>query len=326
MFKLDTTNQIEVSSDLVKMALCVIAFFGLYFFGTYLQKFLANITATVSKKIGVFTKDKEYIIQRHIYQHSGSPLTKLYNWINIQIIALGLKRQGVTPLGYLLFWGMVSIFSGTIIGIVTNMGITFTLVFWVLCFIIMLMMTRVFVSGRIERRELDVMNAIDLIVPEAGNGIKNAITSYMNNFAPSIRDDFKMFISNINERGYSFEDAMYMLTDNLGTVFKDFAQKSIYFERIGEKEMLDIFADITETNRLRRQLRDENTRQFITLRTNFAVSVLMTAGYFGFLMVTDDFSRNFFLMTTGGKILLIVILMTVVTVLGYITTIKSKAI
>ena len=78
------------------------------------------------------------------------------------------------------------------------------------------------------------------------------------NFAPSVREDFQAFIVNIQDRGYTFEDAMFILSDNLGLVFKDFAQKAIYFEAVGEREMVEIFADIVETNRLRRQLRDEN--------------------------------------------------------------------
>ena len=190
----------------------------------------------------------------------------------------------------------------------------------------MMLLTRVFVSERIERREADVMNAIDLIIPEAGNGIKNAISTYIDNFAPSIQPEFRAFLTNINELGFSFEDAMIILTDNLGVVFKEFSQKAIYFERVGELEMLEIFTDITETNRLRRQLRDENASKFTSLKTSFLVSTLMTFGYFIFIVVTDDFSRNFFLLQPAGKFLLVVIIVIVFLVLSYISTIKSKAI
>jgi glycerol uptake facilitator-like aquaporin len=119
---------------------------------------------------------------------------------------------------------------------------------------------------------------------------------------------------------------MYILADNLGQVFQDFAQKAIYYEAVGEKEMLDIFSDITETNRLRRQLRSENEAAFLGLRSSFIASVVMTFGYFIFLMLTDDFSREFFLQKTVGKVLLIIIVLVVFFVLSYITTIKSKAI
>lgn len=325
MFHVESTNNISIGKDLITIVIVIIACFSVYFLSYTLQGIVAKISSTIGKKIGIYTSDKDYQLQRYIYQHSKSPLTKLYNWVNQQLIALGLKKQGVTPTGYLTFWGLAAVLLGTVIGIVTHLGL-FTFFIWILCFILMLMLTRVIVSERIEKRELDVMNAIDLIVPEAGSGIKNAIATYIDNFAPSVRDDFRAFLTNINERGYSFEDAMYMLSDNLGTVFRDFAQKAIYYEKVGEKEMLDIFTDITETNRLRRQLRDENTTAFNTLKVNFLVSTLLTAGYFVFLMMTDSFSRSFFLQSMPGKVLLVAIIMIVFSVLGYISTIKSRSI
>ena len=141
-----------------------------------------------------------------------------------------------------------------------------------------------------------------------------------------MRDDFQAFITNIQDRGYSFNDAMYILSDNLGLVFTDFAQKAIYFEAVGERDMVEIFNDITETNRLRRQLRDENNNAFSNLKASFLVSAAMTFGYFIFLMITDDFSRRFFLTQTAGKFLLLVMVGVVFAVLAYITTIKSKTI
>lgn len=326
MFKLDSTNSITVSSDLVTLFMVIVALFLIYFFSGNLQKLFAKIFSKIGSKVGLYSKDKDYKLQRYIYEHSRSPLARLYTWLNIQLIALDLKRQGVTPVGFLTFWGIISIIAGIVLSIVTHMGILFSPTFIVLFFVFMLLITRVSVSGKIERREADIMNAIDLIVPEAGSGIRNAIAIYIENFAPSIQPDFRAFLTNINERGYSFEDAMIMLTDNLGLVFREFAQKAIYFERVGELEMLEVFADITETNRLRRQLRDENSGKFTVLKTNFIVSTALTFMYFIFIITTDDFSREFFLLKTGGKILLVVIVSIVFLVLSYISTIKSKAI
>jgi hypothetical protein len=116
-----------------------------------------------------------------------------------------------------------------------------------------------------------------------------------------------------------------MLSDSLGDVFKDFAQKAMYYEAMGE-DMQEIFTDITETNRLRRQIREENEQAFTELKTTFLVSVGMTFAYFVFLLITDDFSREFFLQKTVGKFLLIVILTIVFLVMSYITTIKSRAV
>lgn len=326
MFKLDTAREVIIDKDLIMLLVAVGTLFAIYFFSFQIQKNLAKIFRFLSKKLGVYSTTNEYTLQRYVYQHSSSPIAKLYHWVNEQLIALGIKRLGVTVFGYLLFWGVVSIFAGLIMTFILQMGLAFFPFIFLMIFVITLVMTRVTVSERLEKREADIMNAIDLIVPEIKNGVKNAIVTYRDNFASSVKDDFIAFIINIQDRGYSFEDAMFILSDNLGGVFRDFAQKAVYFEAIGEPDMVDIFTDITETNRLRRELRDENSMAFTGLKTTFIISVLMVVGYFCFIVFTDDFSRWFFLQQTAGKFLLLVMVGIVFAVLSYITTIKSQVI
>ena len=319
-------NTFIISEDLIRTGIAAVVLILGYFFSYQLQSLFANIGKKFITKLGIFSTSKEYYLQRYVYQHDKSPITKLYIWVNSQIVALGLKRNGVTVVGYLIFWGMAAIALGSVVGFILRFGVVFTMSLWVICFVVELIMTRVTVSEKIEKRESDVMNAIDLIVPEVSNGIKNAIVMYQDNFAPSIQEDFKAFVANIQDRGYTFEDAMYILTDNLGLVFRDFAQKAIYYEAIGEKEMEEIFTDITETNRLRRQLREENNAAFAVLKGTFITSALITFGYFLFIIITDAFSRHFFLETNAGRVLLIIILMVIFCVLAYISTIKSRVI
>lgn len=326
MFTVDTSSNWTVSSDLVKFVVIGIIIFMIYFFSFQLQVIFAKLLKKFSEKVGVYSTSKEYAMQRYVYQHSSSLVAKLYNWVNNQLVALGLKRLGVSVVGYLLFWAVISFIISIVLNLLTQMGVLFFPFMFLMIFVITLVITRVMVSERMEMREADVMNAIDLIVPEVHNGVKNAIVTYKDNFAPSVKDDFQAFIINIQDRGYTFEDAMYILADNLGLVFNDFAQKAIYFEAVGEREMVEIFADITETNRLRRQLRDENNNQFAGLKASFVVSAGMTFAYFIFLMFTDDFSRTFFLTNTIGKFLLLIIVGVVFAVLSYITTIKSQTI
>lgn len=326
MVTISTSNTWEVSGDLVKLVLAILGVFLIYFFSFQLQTVLAKINRALAEKIGVFSTSKEYVIQRYVYQHSDSLIAKLYTWINNQIVALGLKRLGITVIGYLIFWAFIALLMSLLITLLANFGVVFFPVLYFMILVVVLVMTRVVVSERMEKREADIMNAVDLIVPEVHNGIKNAIVTYKDNFAPSVREDFQAFIVNIQDRGYTFEDAMFILSDNLGLVFKDFAQKAIYFEAVGEREMVEIFADIVETNRLRRQLRDENNNAFVSLKASFIVSVGLTFAYFMFLMFTDAFSREFFLINPVGKFLLMIMVGVVFGVLSYITTIKSKTI
>lgn len=317
---------LKIDRDLVVLAIAVTVIVVGYFLSFQIQRVLARGFKVFEKKLGSFTTRREYSIQRYVYQHRNSIISKVYNWVNTQIIALGLKNLGVTPLGYLIFWGFAALILTVVISIISGFGLFMTTLFWVITYVCLLVMTRVVVSERMEKREVDVMDAIDLIIPEIQNGVKNSILRYQDNFPVSIRADFKSFVSNIQDRGYSFNDAMYILEDQLGTIFYDFAQKAIFYEAVGEADMLDIFSDITETNRIRRELRDKNTTVFNNLKVSFIASAFITFGYFIFLMTTDSFSRNFFLHEPIGKFLLIVILLVVFGVLSFITTIKSRAI
>lgn len=299
---------------------------GVYFFSFQLQKFLSSAGTSISKKIGTFSTSREYAVQRYVYLHRSSLIAKLYNWINEQLIAAGMKRVGVTPVGYMLFWGTISAITAIVIGVICNLNVFLYVVIFFILVAVFLVATRVFVAGKMEKREADVMDALDLIIPEIGSGVKNAIARYVDNFSPSLQQDFKIFLSNIQDRGMSFEDAMFILADSLGNIFKDFAQKAVFYEALGEEDMRGIFDDIVETNRQRRELRYNNNLEFGVLRLSFIISAGITIGYFIFLMATDWFSRYFFLTTIWGNILLVAIVLTIFGVLSYIATIKSKAI
>lgn len=299
---------------------------GVYFFSFQLQKFLSSAGTSISKKIGTFSTSREYAVQRYVYLHRSSLIAKLYNWINEQLIAAGMKRVGVTPVGYMLFWGTISAITAIVIGIICNLNVFLYVVIFFILVAVFLVATRVFVAGKMEKREADVMDALDLIIPEIGSGVKNAIARYVDNFSPSLQQDFKIFLSNIQDRGMSFEDAMFILADSLGNIFKDFAQKAVFYEALGEEDMRGIFDDIVETNRQRRELRYNNNLEFGVLRLSFIISSGITIGYFIFLVATDWFSRYFFLTTICGNILLVAIVLTIFGVLSYIATIKSRAI
>lgn len=326
MVKINSTNNIVIDGDLAKLIIIVTVLVLVYFFSFQILTSFSIVFKKFSKALGTYSVTKEHYLQRYVYQHRSSPISILYSWLNEQCIALGIKRQGVTPFGYFLFWAFIALVGGVLVSIVAKMGLAFTPLFCITLLVVELIMTRVVVSSRMQKREIDIMDAIDLIIPEIHRGVKNSIITYQDNFKPSVIDDFKAFVSNVNDRGFSFEDAMYILADSLGIIFLDFAQKAVYYEALGEPDMVEIFTDIVETNRFRRQLRDENEEKFTGLTVQFVASALIVSIYFVFLLITDEFSRNFFLKETAGKLLLIVILLVIFGVLAFITTIKSSKI
>lgn len=312
-------------ASFIKMCLVIATLFVIYFFSFQIQKLLGKVATTFSKKVGTWSVTQEYALQRYIFIHPASVVAKLYNWVNEQIIALSLKRYGITPVGYTIFWCFVALVLDLLTIYLMGLQLVFIVPLFFVMVIVMFTCTRVFVSNRIIKRETDIMDAVDLIIPDIGQGVQNAIMKYLDNFAPAIQGDFRAFVSNITDRGYTFNDAMYILADSLGLVFKDFAQKAIFYEAQGERDMLEIFADIVETNRLRRELRQENEAIFTEVFVSFAVSSLIVALFATYMIMTDEFTYRFFFQTTGGKILFLVLIGIIFAVLSYITTLKSKA-
>ena len=309
---------------LPKLIVSLVIVFLLYFFSNELTVQMSKLLKFLSDKIGVLSTTKQYEYERHIYQYPKSLRTKLYKWVNAQIIVLGLKRVGVSVFGYLLFWGTTSVFVGLFVNNLFGFPLIFYPVMFIFVFVLTLVMTRVVVAERMELRESDIMNAIDLLVPEVHNGIENAIATYIDNFAKGVQPEFRAFLLNKRTYGNTFETSMYMLADDLGSVFYDFAQKAVLYERMGEPAMLEMFSDITESNRLRRQLRDENKVVFSELKLSFIISVAMTGLYFIFMISNNAWCRNLFLVTTKGKILLLCMITVIIAVLTYITTIRSR--
>ncbi len=296
-----------------------------YFFSFQIQKVLAKGGSKIAKTIGTWSVSREYSLQRYIFIHPGSIITSVYNWVNEQIIALGLKRYGITPVGFASFWCVISGVLTVLTWWLMDLGIFLLVPLYCVVTILVFTLTRVYVSNKILSRELEIMDAEDLIIPEIKSGVQNAIIRYIDNFSPALQPDFRAFVTNITDRGYSFNDAMYILADSLGVTFKDFAQKAIFYEAAGEDDMVDIFTDIVETNRLRRELRTENEAIFAQLTSSFVVSTIIVALFGAYMITTDEFTYNFFFNNEIGKVIFLSMFGIVLGVLSYITTLKSKA-
>lgn len=324
MVTIEQSSHFVVSSRLVSIVIITICILLAIFFSARIQKAFARLGKYLGEKIGVHSATTEYSVQRYVYQHSNSIVAKYYNFINRQLIASGLKRNGVSVVGYTLFWLIISAIISIAVTLLLSLNFGLLLVLFIVSFAIFLVVSRATVASRLQAREEDVMNAEDTIIPTITDGVQNSIVMHIDNFKPSVRGAFQAFQSNIQDRGISFDAAMIMLTDELGPVFRNFANKAVYFEHIGDPSMRDIFEDVIETNRLRRQLRDENRQAFLDLKRDFGLSAIICGGYFIFIMITDSFSRGFYLQSTIGNLILIGFIAVIAGVYAYIATIQSR--
>ena len=313
----------------MKFYITVACFIGflltVYYFSYQLQLGFAKVIHIIGSKVGTYSQSGELELKKYIFLHRNSVVSKLYWFLNDLIINLGMKMSGVTPLGFLVFWAIIALILSVFCTLILGLGFVGLVPLFFLLLTLEIILIRVSISEKIERREACIMDAVDLIIPEVRNGVKNAIMTQKQNFSPLIVDDFNEFETNVNQRKMSFNDAMMVLADSLGMLFRDFAQKAISFEQSGDLDMLDIFVEIIETNRLRRELRDINNTRFSEIRRDFLVSSALMIAYAFYAMMTDKFTRVFLTSTVFGKFLVIFMVADTIAVLAFISTIKSKS-
>lgn len=297
------------------------------FFSVQIQKITLSLFQKLTKKVGIRVQNSEIRLQRYIFTHYESIIAKMYRWVNEQIIILGLKRYNVSPTGFIAFWCIIAIPLTVGIGVFFKITAVFSVVVYVVIVTLLLMITRMRTASSIEKREEIIMTTIDMLVPDIGSGVQNAINKYIDIIPGEIRDDFKSFIDRIVRKTTPFNESMIILADNIGgSVFKDFAQKAIFYEENGNKDSLEIFSDIVETNRLRRELRYENKKIFDYCKSDFITASIVVWGYvlvFGF---RESFTKNFILNTTFGQASLILDIVIELAVLMFITSIRSREI
>lgn len=248
---------------------------------------------------------------------------KFYQFLKDIIVNLDLEKDNVTPVGLLTFIVSTALCGAFAFSFIVGAGNLFFLAFIALFFFV-LVLFYFFSLLRHEKKEMEIMDAEDLIAMDVKGGVYNAIVRYRNSFHPHIRPYFEEFIDNIQEKGYSFRDAMLKLNERLGPSFSEFAQKAILYEEKADEDMDDIFSSIVEINRHKRTLRYENNLRFNALRWEFIIAVLVIAAYGVFSTLMDPFLHKFFTEYFLGKLLIIVDIVIVTLVLAYLSSIKSK--
>lgn len=248
---------------------------------------------------------------------------KMNNYF-IEIISnLDMAKDGVTPAGLLVFLATLGMASFIFMLTFTNQLVVSLLLAAVTLYFTVTVL-RFASLMRFERREAEIMDTVDLLSMDIKGGVKNAIVRYTPSLHPNIKPYFLEFLDNINIRGYSFEQAMLLLSDRLGATFVDFAQKAILYEAKADKELEEIFSSIIEVNRHRRELRDRTNRKFAQLRADFLISGAVIVGYVLYAMWTDAYINNFIMNTAAGWFMIVFDIFLITTVLSYMAAIKAR--
>lgn len=306
----------------------VVLVFG--FFVMYNRKFLQVLGFTLDKTEGIFYRFIGRHIKRmntNIERTSTIKKNSLTHKINLYykeiIVNLDMVRDNVTVAGLITFITSLAI-SLSIFATVLTTDFYLLPFFFMAIFYALTILFRFFSLIRFEKKEAHIMDTEDLIAMDVKGGVYNAILRYHKSFHPTMQPFFDEFIDNVQNKGYSFKEAMIILNDRLGSTFTEFAQKAIQYEERGDDDMADIFSAIVEINRYKRTIRFENNIKFNRLRLDFLISLCIIAGYGLFSIFSDGFLAEFFLKNPLGKILIIADLTIVTFVLAFIASIKAK--
>lgn len=313
---------------LVGIVVCIIAFGFLALYSNKIVNGLVTSKEFVNKwyykAFGKTLKSIQTSFSRTAQLNKYSMAYKIYNYFDELIINLDMKKDNVTVTGLLVFILSISVSSGIVLSYLMN---SIMLIFPITAafFYLVVVVLRFLGLMQYEQREAEIMDAVDLLVSDIRGGIYNAILKYQDSFHPNVKPYFLSFIDDIQNKGYSFKQAMGILNDKLGPNFTDFAQKAVLYEAKADETMEDIFSSIIETNRQRRTLRYINNVKFNELRTQFIVSFILIIGYGVFSALFDPFILEFLTQNTVGKCMLIGDIVIVAFVMSYLASIKAKS-
>lgn len=313
---------------LVGIVACIMAFGFLALYSNKIVNGLVTSKEFVNKwyyrAFGKTLKHIQTSFSRTAQLNKYSMAYKIYHFFDEMIINLDMKKDNVTVTGLLVFILSISISSGIVLSYIMN-SIALVIPIMAAFFYLVVVVLRFLGLIQYEQREAEIMDAVDLLVSDIRGGIYNAILKYQDSFHPNVKPYFLSFIDDIQNKGYSFKQAMGILNDKLGPNFTDFAQKAVLYEAKADETMEDIFSSIIETNRQRRTLRYINNLKFSELRTQFIVSFILIIGYGVFSALFDPFILQFLTQNYIGKCMLIGDIVVVAFVLSYLASIKAKS-
>ena len=327
---MDFIKMVLPGSSGVVLVLCG-AFYLAYLFVVYNSKILKMLGRSVQKfrgfidnVVGVHVRRVNKNMMRSAYLNKGELTYKIYAFFENIIITMELARDGVTVVGLLLFIGVFCAIITAVVGNIFGMNLFICLLLFAAIFALMIIVFKFISITKMEKREMMVMDAVDLLVSDVKDGVYNSIVRYRDSINPTIRPYFEDFIDDIQNKGYGFKQAMLQLNDQLGRTFSDFAHKAIMFEEKADENLEDIFSSVVEVNRETRVIRYNTGRMFNNMQMQFGISSLIIIFYAVYQCLTDAFTLNFLMNNDFGKVLLILDVVIIAIVLAYITSLRTR--
>lgn len=288
---------------------------------------LQKIFSYIKGACGKFIKGRETAYQRDLAigkSSEKSQKVKLYKFLNELTIDLGLKSTGITPYEF-LFLVSVACAAVTIIICATIFGsIVMFIPFFPIITIgaICVMYTRANVAH--DERIEAIIEAENIICNNIKGGVVVAVKSSIDVIPKQVRDDFRNFIDNVEQKNYHIKVALQELNLRLGSISDDFIKKCIVFELEEEHGIAGMFGDVVEVNNIRMEMRTEMKRRFEEVKHEFIIGATMIFLFLlGVIAIYKDIAY-FYFQTGIGQVIIAIDALLLLTEFVYLTYLRAQ--
>lgn len=249
---------------------------------------------------------------------------KAYRFLSELIIDLDLKGTGITPY-QLLTLILVSCFTATFV----TCKIVFDSIFMAIILfpvvtvgVICIMYTKGNIAH--DRRIEAVIEAENIICNNIDRGVVVAVRESIDVIPKEVRQDFRDFLDNVEQKNYHIKTALIELNTRLGTVSDDFIKKAIVFELEEEHGIVGMFSDVVELNNIKMEMRTKIKRALEQVTNEFKIGAGMIIIFLVGVMFVFDNVAKFYLNTFIGNIIIAIDILIIIAEYVYITSIRAK--
>lgn len=253
-----------------------------------------------------------------------SKRVKLYRFLNDLTIDLGLKRKGVVPYELLLMASLGTLLSTMLLTqlLFGSMVMTFLLFPIILLGVMCVLYTKANIAH--DRRIEAILESENIICNSITAGVVTAVRQSIDVMPPEVKDEYRVFLDDIEIRNMHIRQALNELGLRLGSVSDDFIKKCIVFELEEEHGSAGVFKDVVELNGIRSSLRIEMRRRFEEVKTAFLIGAGMIVAFMVGLMGIFIEVRGFYLTTVIGQLILSVDILILILEFVYLTYLRAK--
>lgn len=289
------------------------------------KKFVLMCLGSIGKKIA--QKEKRY--NRDLEVGKINYKTKkvvIYRFFNDLIIDLGVKRKGCTPYEFMFFTIIVAVLCGTMLSklLFQNGNIFFMLILSGICYTAELCFLYTKANIAHDKRIDAVIESENVICNDITKGVVVGVRNSLALMPEVVRDDFKVFLDNVENKNYHIKTALQELNNNLGSIADDFIKQCIVFELEEEHGVAGMFQDIVAVNNIKTELRNNAKRRYEETMKRFLIGAGTIIMFLAIAIAVYPELTEFYLHSAVGQIILCVDFLVLLSEYVFITKMKAK--